>query len=701
MRGGVIEIFSHAPLKRIARLTPGVFERNWPRVVVVSLAVGVAGGLAAVFIETGLHYAVHWISEPFLPEDRVSIFNFHWVYLLLPVLGGAFSSLLTYYALPKSKHQGTELYLEAFHEKQGELDVKEPAVQAVAALGVIGCGGSAGPESPTAALGASVGSFLCRLFRVRPQERKNFLVAGCAAGVGAVFHCPLGGAFFANDVLYSDPELSHEALIPSLVASVSAYVTFTSLTGQSGALFPGLEQIQFQRPAELLAYGVLGIFCVLGALLLKASLRGTRYLLDKTKIPRLWRPAAGGLLCGALAILVPQVLDPNYELLESLLAGHTSAPDKLPSVGVGMLFLFVIARVVATGFTIGSGNAGGILGPSIRIGGLCGAAMGALIGGLFPEWTTHELHASLIAVGMSGVLVAGMRVPLAGLVMVIEMTHCYGLIVPLMMTCSIAYLVGRHATFCDGQVRNAFESPAYLGQAMGNLLEDLRVSEAVVPGSKDTPLRLGTPLEQIAAIFQERTEPYLPVVDAEGRYHGMLSREGVNRELAGKGLKDRKLWGADLVWLDVLDSRASAQEALEHLVAERLPVLPVVDSKESLFYQGYVTGHSIEETFCLGVNEMLAPLKERMPQVTDFLLSHDLATVLSRRPGLLNSPALREIEVPVEVIGQTLGQSNFRAHFAQQIVAIRRRDRTLVLPATANDRFLAGDTLLVMSDKGR
>jgi CIC family chloride channel protein len=70
-----------------------------------------------------------------------------------------------------------------------------PALGITAASAVtLGCGGSAGSEGPVAVLGATVGSWLGRIFRFDPSRVKVMVAAGAAAGISAAFNAPLTGA---------------------------------------------------------------------------------------------------------------------------------------------------------------------------------------------------------------------------------------------------------------------------------------------------------------------------------------------------------------------------------------------------------------------------------------------------------------------------------------------------------------------------
>src|SRR5690606_19029149 len=126
-----------------------------------------------------------------------------------------------------------------FHRKMGDMPVRAPFIRGAAAVVVVSSGGSAGPEGPLAAVGAAIGSGIGRLCRLTPQERRVLLIAGCAAGVGAIFRCPLGGALFATSVPYSEEEFEGEAMVPAFVASVLGYTVFTTIWERFGEIGSG------------------------------------------------------------------------------------------------------------------------------------------------------------------------------------------------------------------------------------------------------------------------------------------------------------------------------------------------------------------------------------------------------------------------------------------------------------------------------
>lgn len=83
------------------------------------------------------------------------------------------------------------------------------------------CGGSAGREGTAVQMGGSLASAFGKCFRLDPERTRLLLMAGVAAGFGAVFGTPFAGAVFAMEVLLIG-RLRYPALIPCLFASLVA-----------------------------------------------------------------------------------------------------------------------------------------------------------------------------------------------------------------------------------------------------------------------------------------------------------------------------------------------------------------------------------------------------------------------------------------------------------------------------------------------
>jgi CIC family chloride channel protein len=193
---------------RLAALwaTPGV-----GRVALCSPVVGVIAGLGAMgfllclqqMYRLVLGVLLHYHMPPTL-EGEPGVVTYPWPWwlvILVPTVGGLISGILVFTWAPEAEGHGTDAMIRSFHEGGGMIRARVPLIKSVASIITIGTGGSAGQEGPIAQIGSGFGSYLARVLRLPPGERRILMLAGAAGGVGAIFRAPLGGALFAGEVL--------------------------------------------------------------------------------------------------------------------------------------------------------------------------------------------------------------------------------------------------------------------------------------------------------------------------------------------------------------------------------------------------------------------------------------------------------------------------------------------------------------------
>ena len=151
--------------------------------------------------------------------DLVIRFRFEhpWMLYLLPLAGVFIAALYHYYG--KSAEGGNNLIVEQIHQPGGGVPKRMAPLVLIGTIATHAFGGSAGREGTAVQMGGSIASAFCRLFRVGRHDTRTLLMAGVAAGFGAVFGTPLTGAVFAMEVL-SLGRMNYEALIPCLIAGV-------------------------------------------------------------------------------------------------------------------------------------------------------------------------------------------------------------------------------------------------------------------------------------------------------------------------------------------------------------------------------------------------------------------------------------------------------------------------------------------------
>ncbi len=242
----------------------------------------------------------------------------------------------------------------------------------------IGSGGSGGREGPTAQISAGFGSILARRINLSPRDSRLAVAAGIGSGIGAIFRTPLGGAVLGAEILYRD-DIEADALIPSVIASVTGYGVYGAITGNFGPIFGYNSGAVLARPGQVAMIALVGAACGLLGRLYIATFYGLTRLFRRAPAPRMLRPALAGLAVGALGLLVPGVLGTGYGVLQQTL----DRADLLDMTLWAVLALPVV-KILATSLTIGSGGSAGVFGrawwsaaPRARASGGCSS---------WPEW---------------------------------------------------------------------------------------------------------------------------------------------------------------------------------------------------------------------------------------------------------------------------------------------------------------------------
>ncbi len=550
---------------------------TWPRqfrLTLLGIGVGLVAGVGAIlfdqllslaldglriitgYVEPGRNAASHLARE-------ITAKHSLW-FLVIPALGGLASGVLVYSLAPEAEGHGTDAMIEAFHQKEGKVRRRVPAVKIVASALTIGTGGSAGKEGPIAQIGSGFGAFLSSILDLKPRDRRILVLAGAAGGIGAIFQAPLGAALFAPEVLYRETEFEYEGILPCIVSSIIANSVYSQVYGRRALFFPG--RVDFVLASELVPYAVFGVVCALVGLLYVRTFYGLR---DRLFLPlpinRMLKPAVGGLMVGMLSFLSPAILDGGYGWIQMAMEGKI--------LWWGMLLLAVF-KIFATSFTISSGGSGGVFGPSVFIGAMLGGAFGSLGHQLAPGWIVHPN--SFVLVGMGGFFAGVAKVPIASIIMACEMSSSYTLLVPLMLVSSICYLLLRDVNLYEKQLISRLASPAHVTEFSRGLLERTHVREA----ARMRPvIRIpeATPFHQIVDMMTGSRDMYFPVVGRDGRMCGILSINDVRAFLFERSIGNLVL-ACDVAthkverafWNDTL------QQTLEKMAALKVDELPVV-----------------------------------------------------------------------------------------------------------------------------
>ena len=362
-----------------------------------------------------------------------------WI-ILGPVVGAIVVATLIRFRAPEARGAGVPEVMDAIYYKRGIIRPVVAGVKALAASISIGSGASIGREGPIIQIGSAFGSTLGQVFRVAEWQRMTLIACGAAGGIAATFNTPIGGLLYAVELIM--PEISARTLIPVALSSGGATFVSRIFLGNHPAFdLPTLSFIEggLTSPALWAAYLVFGLVLGLWSAFFIRALYGTEDLLDKVPGGYIFRHAASMLLVGAMMYLMLRytghyyVQGVGYATIQDILGGQ---------LAIGwFLLLLVVLKLVATALSLGSGGSGGIFSPTIFMGACFGGAYAIFGDALFPGLGMHPITAGVV--GMAGMLGGATGAAVTAIVMVFEMTRDYHVIIPLMVTVSVAYGVRR------------------------------------------------------------------------------------------------------------------------------------------------------------------------------------------------------------------------------------------------------------------
>ncbi len=458
------------------RIRAASYLRKW---VVLGAGIGVVGGLGAIAFYTALELATQFFLgflggyTPPSPagEGGLPITGFArpWALPLVVGLGGLISGVIVWRFAPEAEGHGTDAAIAAFHHNPRGIRARIPLVKLVASAVTIGSGGSGGREGPTAQISAGFGSFLGRTLDLDARDARIAVAVGMAAGIGAIFRAPLGGAVLGAELLYRD-DVESDALVPSFIATIIAYSIFGAVEGFT-PIFGEQASFAFSNPAQLAWYALIGLACGLVGLLYIRNFYGLTDWFHRWAPPRWLKPAIAGFVVGCIGLVIPGVLGTGYGFVQAGLDRQA-----LLAIPLWMVLVLPFAKILATSLSIGSGGSGGIFGPGMFIGGMLGAGIWRLLEPIAPAIPVDP--APFVIVAMMALFGSVAHAPLAVMLMVAEMTGNLSMLAPAMVAVGLATFVVGGKSIYRSQLATRADSPAHRFRFAMPLLAAVPVGDA-------------------------------------------------------------------------------------------------------------------------------------------------------------------------------------------------------------------------------
>ncbi len=555
----------------------------------LSLIVGLLSAVAAAVLKNTIHYTHKILTEGITPESG------GYLYMVYPLIGMFLTMLFVRYIVRDHIGHGVSRVLYAISKKKSKLSRHNTWTSIVATTLTIGFGGSVGAEAPIVLTGSSIGSAIGRYFRLNYRNITLLIGCGAAGAIAGIFKAPIAGLVFTLEVLMLDLTIS--SIVPLLISSVTAATVAYFLMGDVVPLSFNITEAFIIK--NIPWYLVLGVVSGLVSLFFSkmSLLIESRYEKITNGFIRL---VTGGLVVGGLIWLFPPFFGEGYDTLESLLQGNASSvfgntifSEYADNYLIYILFFFglVILKVFASSSTNGAGGVGGIFAPTLFIGGVNGFFLSSLLsryaGVEFPD-------NRFVLVGMAGAMAGVMHAPLTAIFLIAEITGGYSLLIPLIITSTVAFITTRsferhsiyHVQLAErGELITHDKDKAVL--TFMDWRKDIE-RDLIKVKSNDS-------LGDLVRFISRSNRNLFPVVDDNNVLEGVVSLDDVREVMFNNELYEttfvRDLMTIPPSYIDIQENIETVMDTFRKTGAWNLPVL------DKGYYVGFISKSRIFSTY--------------------------------------------------------------------------------------------------------
>ncbi len=540
-------------------------------IYILSFLIGLVSALAAVVMKNAVHFT-HVLFTQGVMKGAGGV-----LVLAYPLVGIFLTVLVVKYLVRDNISHGISRVLYAISTRKSYIKPHNNWSSIVTSSLTIGFGGSVGVEAPIVLTGASIGSNIARHFKLNYKNVTLMLGCGVAGAISGIFKAPIAGILFTLEILMLD--LTMSSIVPLLISSVTAATVAFFFMGDN-VLFSFHVKQGFML-SELPYYLILGVFCGLVGLYFTRATIGIEKLYKK--IGNKWiRMLVGGSILGILIYFYPALYGEGYETVMALLnAGTGVAPGKeiFGAVSTGfwsftlLMAGLLLVKVVATASTNGAGGVGGIVAPVLFTGGVAGYFLSGLLNQLFG---LALIESSFTLAAMAGVFSAVLHAPMTAIFLIAEITEGYGLLIPLILTSTVAFITARsfqkYSIYTEQLALSGDLITHNKDKAVMTLLDwSKEVEKDLLTVRPDGTLR------DLVKQISKSNRNLFPVVDEFNILEGVVLLDDVRDKMFKPELYDkitvRELMTIPPSYIDLSERGDAVLDAFESTGAWNLPVL--------------------------------------------------------------------------------------------------------------------------------
>lgn len=300
-------------------------------------------------------------------------------------------------------------------------------IKFVGGLLAIGSGLALGREGPSVQMGATVAHLLGQRFSLSDYDCRTLLAAGAGAGLATAFNAPIAGLVFVLEELVR--RFDTRIMIATVGASASAIAVARALVGESPDFHvEPLPYLGFGTAPIHLALGVIAGF--LGIVYNRAIVGCLAVGGRIGKWPVELRAGLIGAMVGLMAWFEPNLVGGGDAITQGVLQGS----ETLSFISIVFLIRFALGPI-----SYAAGTPGGLFAPMLVLGAQSGFVFGTLCSRYIPGVVTHPVADAVI--GMAAFFTAVVRAPVTGIILAIELTGSFTLLLPMLSACFTAMLI--------------------------------------------------------------------------------------------------------------------------------------------------------------------------------------------------------------------------------------------------------------------
>ena len=558
-------------------------------VYLLSLLVGLLSALAAALLKYSIHYTHKILTE------GITTLSGSLLYFAYPVIGMFLTLMFVRYIIKDNIGHGISRILYSISRKKSHLNTHNTWSSIIASTLTIGFGGSVGAEAPIVLTGSAMGSTIGRFFNLNYKNITLLIGCGAAGAISGIFKAPIAGILFTLEILMLDMTIS--SIVPLLISSVTATTVAYFLMGDK-VLF-SFNIIGAFNISNIPWYLLLGIVSGLVSLYFSKMTLFLEGNYDKIRNSYV-RLVLGGIVLGGLIYLFPPFYGEGYDTIMSMLQGKTDLvlgnsifnqfSDDFLAIILFMSGL-VLLKVVASSSTNGAGGVGGIFAPTLFIGGINGFVVASLLKKFINVGLPDN---RFVLVGMAGMMAGVMHAPLTAIFLIAEITGGYNLLIPLIITSTVAYITTRsfekHSIYHVELAKQGDLITHDKDKAVLTLMNWKKEIETDLIKVKPTDT-----LGDLVKIIAKSKRNLFPVVDEYNILEGVLSLDDVREIMFQQELYEttfvKDLMTIPPSYIDKKENIEAVMDAFRKTGAWNLPVL------DKGYYVGFISKSRIFSTY--------------------------------------------------------------------------------------------------------